>query len=58
VEAFARWAGELGDRLIAADDAATLGERLAARLRGNEFVLLKASRGVRLERAIPFLLPE
>ena len=58
VEAFSRLAGELGDRLIMADDAATLGERLAARLHGDEFVLLKASRGVRLERAIPFLLPE
>ncbi len=58
VEAFAPWADTLGDRLITADDAATLGERLGPRLRGNEFVLLKASRGVRLERAIPFLLPE
>jgi len=35
-----------------------LGERLAARLRGDEFVLVKGSRGVRLEQAIPFLVPE
>jgi len=57
VPAFAPWAAALGDRLIAGDDAASLGERLAARLRGNEFVLVKGSRGVRLEQAIPFLLP-
>ena len=58
VQAFDRLASTLGDRLITAPDPATLGERLAARLGGNELVLLKASRGVRLEQVIPYLLPE
>jgi UDP-N-acetylmuramoyl-tripeptide--D-alanyl-D-alanine ligase len=58
VAAFAPYAPQLGERLIAAADAPTLGERLAPRLASNAFVLLKASRGVRLEQAIPFLLPE
>jgi UDP-N-acetylmuramoyl-tripeptide--D-alanyl-D-alanine ligase len=58
VPAFAQWAAALGDRLITGDDAASLGERLAARLRGDEFVLVKGSRGVRLEQAIPFLVSE
>lgn len=44
------------DRLVTADTPEALGEALKARLRGNEFILLKASRGVGLERAIPFLL--
>ncbi len=57
VDAFAEYGDDLGDRLIAADDPATLGERLAPRLGAHAFVLLKASRGVRLEQAIPFLLP-
>jgi UDP-N-acetylmuramoyl-tripeptide--D-alanyl-D-alanine ligase len=57
VDAFAEFAEELGDRLITADDPATLGERLAPRLGPHVFVLVKASRGVRLEQAIPFLLP-
>ncbi|NIN11397.1 MAG: UDP-N-acetylmuramoyl-tripeptide--D-alanyl-D-alanine ligase [Gemmatimonadales bacterium] len=58
VPAFRRHASALGDRLLTADDAATLGELLAPRLGGNEFVLIKASRGVRLERAIPYILPD
>lgn len=58
VPAFAQWAAALGDRLITGDDATSLGERLAARLRGDEFVLVKGSRGVRLEQAIPFLVSE
>jgi UDP-N-acetylmuramyl pentapeptide synthase len=32
-----------------------MGRLLAPRLRGNELVVLKASRGVALERLIPFL---
>ncbi len=57
VTAFESHASELGDRLLTADDPATLGERLARRLDGREFVLLKASRGMRLERVIPHLIP-
>jgi UDP-N-acetylmuramoyl-tripeptide--D-alanyl-D-alanine ligase len=55
VPAFAGLQSELGDRLICADDAEALGRAVGARLRGQEFILLKASRGVKLERAIPFL---
>lgn len=55
--AFGRHAGALGSRLVTADDPDTLGVRLAERLRGDELILLKASRGVRLERVIPHLLP-
>jgi UDP-N-acetylmuramoyl-tripeptide--D-alanyl-D-alanine ligase len=58
IPAFTAHAATLGDRLITGPDPATLGERVAARLRGDELILLKASRGVRLEQAIPFLLPE
>jgi UDP-N-acetylmuramyl pentapeptide synthase len=45
----------LGDRLITAPDAETLGPPLKAALRGNEIVLLKASRGVALERVLRHL---
>ena len=45
----------LGKRLITAPDADALGPRLKAALRGNEIVLLKASRGVALERVLPHL---
>lgn len=48
----------LGDRLLVADDPDELGRQLAARLRGNELVLLKGSRGVHLERAVPHLIPD
>jgi UDP-N-acetylmuramoyl-tripeptide--D-alanyl-D-alanine ligase len=58
VAGFERHADALGDRLITAPDAATLGERVSQRLTGNEFVLVKASRGVQLERAIPYLVPD
>ena len=34
------------------------GRVLRSRLAGNEFVLVKASRGVQLERVIPFLANE
>jgi UDP-N-acetylmuramoyl-tripeptide--D-alanyl-D-alanine ligase len=46
----------LGSRLITASDAEALGRAVAARLSGGELVLLKASRGVGLERAIPYLI--
>jgi UDP-N-acetylmuramoyl-tripeptide--D-alanyl-D-alanine ligase len=58
VAAFGRHQESLGDRLIQAPDPVTLGRELASRLRGGEFVLLKASRGVKLEEALPFILPE
>jgi len=53
--AFARHAATLGPRLLAAPDAEALGAALRARLRGNEVVLLKASRGVALERVLAHL---
>jgi len=56
--AFAPHAAALGDRLLVAPDPDTLGRELAARLDGTELVLLKASRGVRFERALPHLLPD
>ena len=55
VPAFSSLGGSVGDRLVTADDVESLGRGIRARLRGNECVLLKASRGVGLERAIPFL---
>jgi UDP-N-acetylmuramoyl-tripeptide--D-alanyl-D-alanine ligase len=57
VPAFRRHASLLGERLLTADDPPTLGKRLAGRLEGTEVVLVKASRGIRLERAIPYLIP-
>ena len=48
-------AGELGDRLLTAPDPLALGPALAARLQGDEIVVLKASRGVALERILPYL---
>jgi len=43
----------LGDRLLRAADAPEAGPAVAARLRGDELVVLKASRGVALERILP-----
>ncbi|HEY3221850.1 MAG TPA: UDP-N-acetylmuramoyl-tripeptide--D-alanyl-D-alanine ligase [Gemmatimonadales bacterium] len=45
----------LGGRLIVAADADALGPKLKSALRGNELVLLKASRGVALERVLNYL---
>ncbi len=45
----------LGGRLITAPDADALGPKLKSALRGNELVLLKASRGVALERVLNYL---
>jgi UDP-N-acetylmuramoyl-tripeptide--D-alanyl-D-alanine ligase len=45
----------LGERLLTAPDAAAMGPLLAARLKGDELVVLKASRGVALERLLPDL---
>ena len=48
-------AAGLGERLVRADDPVALAPLLAPRLRGDEIVVLKASRGVALERIIPAL---
>ena len=45
----------VGASLIVAPDADALGRAVAPRLKGGELVLLKASRGVQLEKAIPHL---
>ncbi len=47
-------AGLTGE-LITADDAPGLGPLLASRIRGDELIVLKASRGVALERILPYL---
>jgi UDP-N-acetylmuramoyl-tripeptide--D-alanyl-D-alanine ligase len=46
----------LGGRLITAADAENLGPKLKSALRGNELVLLKASRGIALERVLNHLI--
>jgi len=51
-----RRADVLGDRLVVAPDPETLGKAIAARLPARALVLLKASRGVRMEQALPHLL--
>jgi UDP-N-acetylmuramoyl-tripeptide--D-alanyl-D-alanine ligase len=56
VPALAPYAGLLGDRLVTAPDAPAVGPLVAERLRGDEVVVLKASRGVALERILPQLL--
>jgi UDP-N-acetylmuramoyl-tripeptide--D-alanyl-D-alanine ligase len=55
VPALEPYAGALGHRLVTAPDPLTLAPLLAARLRGDELVVLKASRGVALERILPAL---
>ncbi len=55
VPAFEPHRAALGERLLTAPDAEALGPRLRAALRGNEVVLLKASRGVALERVLRHL---
>ncbi len=54
--ALAAYAAQLGERLITAPDAPAVGPLVAERLRGDEVVVLKASRGVALERILPLLL--
>lgn len=46
----------LGDRLVVAPDAPALAPVLAERLRGDEVLVLKGSRGVALERILPAIL--
>ncbi|MGE5926271.1 MAG: UDP-N-acetylmuramoyl-tripeptide--D-alanyl-D-alanine ligase [Gemmatimonadota bacterium] len=55
VAPLAERAAELGERLLTAPDPLALGPALSARLQGNEIVVLKASRGVALERILPYL---
>ena len=55
VPAFEPHRAALGERLVTAPDAETLGPKLRAALRGDEIVLLKASRGVALERVLRHL---
>ena len=52
VTAFEAHRGVLGKRLLTAPDAEAIGPKLKAALQGNEIVLLKASRGVALERVL------
>jgi UDP-N-acetylmuramoyl-tripeptide--D-alanyl-D-alanine ligase len=49
------YAGALRHRLVTAADPLALAPLLAERLRGDEIVVLKASRGVALERILPAL---
>ena len=56
VPALAPYAEQLGDRLITARRSARRSARSwRARLAGDEVVVLKASRGVALERILPAL---
>jgi UDP-N-acetylmuramoyl-tripeptide--D-alanyl-D-alanine ligase len=55
VPALAPFRDQLGSTLLTAPDVATLGPLLASRIRPGDLVVLKASRGVALERIIPFL---
>jgi UDP-N-acetylmuramoyl-tripeptide--D-alanyl-D-alanine ligase len=55
VPALASYEGRLGARLVTAADPIALGPVLSDRLRGDEVVVLKASRGVALERILPAL---
>lgn len=55
VPALEPYAGSLGDRLLRASDPLALAPMLAPRLTGDEVVVLKASRGVAMERIIPAL---
>jgi UDP-N-acetylmuramoyl-tripeptide--D-alanyl-D-alanine ligase len=54
VEAFARAGSRAHEALILEAELEDAYRRLAARLAGGEFVLLKASRGMKFERAIPW----
>ncbi len=55
VPAVEPYVGSLGDRLLRAPDPLALGPLLAPRLSGDEVIVLKASRGVAMERIIPAL---
>ena len=55
VPALEPYAGALRHRLVTAADPPALAPLLARHLRGDELVVLKASRGVALERILPAL---
>jgi UDP-N-acetylmuramoyl-tripeptide--D-alanyl-D-alanine ligase len=55
VPALEPYAGALRHRLVTAADPVALAPLLAQHLRGDELVVLKASRGVALERILPAL---
>jgi UDP-N-acetylmuramyl pentapeptide synthase len=55
VSALKPYAGALRHRLVTAADPLALAPLLVQHLRGDELVVLKASRGVALERIIPAL---
>lgn len=57
VPALAAHGAALGDRLVTAADPEALGRAIAPRLQGDELIVLKASRGVALERILPLLVP-
>jgi len=57
VRAFEATSDGLGDRLVTADTPDALGRALGPRIPAGAIVLLKGSRGVRLEHALPHLLP-
>ncbi|MFQ5703089.1 MAG: UDP-N-acetylmuramoyl-tripeptide--D-alanyl-D-alanine ligase [Gemmatimonadales bacterium] len=56
VRAFEPHAGRLKGRLLVEHDPELLGRMVAERLEGDALVLVKGSRGVHLERAIPHLI--
>jgi UDP-N-acetylmuramoyl-tripeptide--D-alanyl-D-alanine ligase len=58
VPALERHRARFGNRLVTGADADALGRALAPRLPVRALVLLKGSRGMRLERALPHLLPD
>ena len=58
VPALAPYAERLGPRLLTAADPVSLAPQLAARVRRGDVVVLKASRGVALERVLPALAPQ
>ena len=55
VPALAPYAERLKGRLLTAPDAPAMGPLLKERLRGDELIVLKASRGAALERILPYL---
>jgi UDP-N-acetylmuramoyl-tripeptide--D-alanyl-D-alanine ligase len=58
VPALAPYTERLGPRLVTAPDPPALAPLLAAQVRPGDVVVLKASRGVALERVLPALAPQ